>query len=163
MGGLEILNKNGIYVPAPYIHGTFVVNIGDFLERISNDQFVSTVHRVRNATGKERYSMPFFFGFNMDANIGVSKAGTDHDPPLETLFYVVLTELSTEQVLPSCTSPENPAKYPPRNLYQVRARQRAHCVTQHDANMNFSQYTKDKRATQRKHHEEPGFDNPLAT
>lgn len=71
VGGLEILNKNGIYVPAPYIPGTFVVNIGDFLERISNDTFVSTVHRVRNATGKERYSIPFFFSFNMDASVGV--------------------------------------------------------------------------------------------
>ncbi|KAH8646173.1 hypothetical protein BX600DRAFT_519020 [Xylariales sp. PMI_506] len=72
VGGLEVLNKNGIYIPAPYIHGTFVVNIGDFLERISNDTFVSTVHRVRNATGKERYSIPFFFGFNMDADVGTA-------------------------------------------------------------------------------------------
>lgn len=71
VGGLEVLNKNGIYVTAPYIPGTFVVNIGDFLERVSNDIFVSTVHRVRNTSGRERYSIPFFFGFNMEADIGV--------------------------------------------------------------------------------------------
>ncbi|KAJ9142929.1 Oxoglutarate/iron-dependent oxygenase [Pleurostoma richardsiae] len=114
VGGLEILNKNGIYIPAPYIPGTFIVNIGDFLERVSNDRFVSTVHRVRNATGRERYSIPFFFGFNMDASVGV---------------------------LPSCTSPENPAKYPARNLYD---------------------YTAGRRKKQRASHQSPGLDNPLA-
>jgi isopenicillin N synthase-like dioxygenase len=81
-----------MYVPVPYIPGTFVVNIGDFLERISNDTFVSTVHRVRNATGKERYSIPFFFSFNMDSDMGV---------------------------IPNCTSESSPAKYGTRNLYEV--------------------------------------------
>lgn len=71
VGGLEILNKNGIYVPAKPIRGTFVVNIGDFLQRISNDVFVSTVHRVRNTTGLERYSIPFFLSFNVDAEVSV--------------------------------------------------------------------------------------------
>ena len=71
VGGLEILNKNGIYIPAPPIRGTFVVNVGDFLQRISNDTFVSTVHRVRNASGVDRYSIPFFFSFNMDADVSV--------------------------------------------------------------------------------------------
>ena len=32
------------------------------LARWSNDTFISTVHRVLNITGKERYSVPFFFG-----------------------------------------------------------------------------------------------------
>lgn len=72
VGGLEVLNKNGIYIPAKPIRGTFVVNIGDFLQRISNDTFVSTVHRVRNTAGLERYSIPFFFSFNMDAEVAVS-------------------------------------------------------------------------------------------
>lgn len=71
VGGLEVLNKNGFYIPAPPIRGTFVVNVGDFLQRISNDVFVSTVHRVRNLSGLERYSMPFFFSFNMDAEVAV--------------------------------------------------------------------------------------------
>jgi isopenicillin N synthase-like dioxygenase len=36
------------------------------LERWSNDIFVSTVHRVINITGEERYSIPVFFGLNYD-------------------------------------------------------------------------------------------------
>ena len=71
IGGLEVLNKNGMYVPARPIRGTFVVNVGDFLQRISNDKFVSTVHRVRNTSGLDRYSIPFFFSFNMDVAVPV--------------------------------------------------------------------------------------------
>jgi isopenicillin N synthase-like dioxygenase len=64
--GLQILNRKGEWITAPPIPGTFVVNIGDMLERWSNDIFVSTVHRVINTTGEERYSIPVFFGPNYD-------------------------------------------------------------------------------------------------
>ena len=68
IGGLEILNKNAEWIPAPPIEDTFVVNVGDWLQRVSNGRFVSTVHRVKKLTGdKPRYSMPFFFGLDYDA------------------------------------------------------------------------------------------------
>ncbi|KAF2705569.1 Clavaminate synthase-like protein [Pleomassaria siparia CBS 279.74] len=104
VGGLEVLNRNGVYVPVPHIPGTFVVNIGDFLERISNDTFVSTVHRVRNATSRERYSFPFFFSFNMDADMGV---------------------------IPSCASESNPPKYGTRNLYKFTKEMRERAKESH--------------------------------
>ncbi|KAF2092452.1 Clavaminate synthase-like protein [Rhizodiscina lignyota] len=85
-GGLDVLNANAEWVPAPPIPGTFVVNIGDFLMRLTNNRFLSTVHRVKNVSGKDRYSMPFFFSFGM------------HD-------FV--------SVLPSCCGPDNPPKYEP--------------------------------------------------
>lgn len=66
---LQILNSQGDWIQAPPIPGTFVVNIGDMLARWTNDKFISTVHRVWNITGKERYSIPFFFGVNYDATI----------------------------------------------------------------------------------------------
>lgn len=59
---LQILNTDGEWLAAPPIPGTFVVNIGDMLSYWSNDTFVSTVHRVLNITGEERYSIPFFMG-----------------------------------------------------------------------------------------------------
>lgn len=64
--GLQVLNPEGEWILAPPVPGTFVVNIGDMLERWSNDIFVSTVHRVINITGEERYSIPVFFGPNYD-------------------------------------------------------------------------------------------------
>lgn len=61
VGGLEVKNKAGEWVPAPPIPDSFVMNVGDILARWSNDVFVSTPHRVINRTGRERYSQPFFF------------------------------------------------------------------------------------------------------
>lgn len=63
-GGLQILNKNSEWIWAKPIEGTFVVNIGDFLARLTNDRYQSTVHRAynRGMTNKARISMPFFFG-----------------------------------------------------------------------------------------------------
>lgn len=39
-----------------------MVNIGDYMMRLCNDIYKSTVHRVTNESTQERVSMPFFFG-----------------------------------------------------------------------------------------------------
>jgi isopenicillin N synthase-like dioxygenase len=94
VGGLQVLTKEGQWVKVPPIEDTFVVNIGDFLMRLSNDRFKSTVHRVYNHATVDRYSMPFFFGFNFDEKCSV---------------------------LPTCTSEENPPKYEPISCGDVSA------------------------------------------
>lgn len=66
---LEVLNANGHWVSAPPVDGSLVVNVGDFLERATNDRFVSTVHRVRNINGLERYSLAYFFSPSHDVMI----------------------------------------------------------------------------------------------
>ena len=68
---LEVLNKNGIWVPAPPIPDTFVINIADYLQLLTNNRFESTIHRVVNKTGRERYSIPFFFTFNEESVLEV--------------------------------------------------------------------------------------------
>ena len=45
------------------------MNFGDMLHRLSNGLFVSTPHRVINNSGQERYSCPFFYEPNINANI----------------------------------------------------------------------------------------------
>ena len=60
VGGLQVRNSADEWVNAPPIPGSFVVNIGDMLSMWSNGRYASTVHRVVNMTGKERYSIPFF-------------------------------------------------------------------------------------------------------
>ncbi len=64
-GGLEVKTKAG-WVAAPPIENTFVCNIGDMLDRMTGGLYKSTPHRVRNASGRNRLSFPFFFDPGFD-------------------------------------------------------------------------------------------------
>ncbi|KAH8658248.1 Clavaminate synthase-like protein [Xylariales sp. PMI_506] len=79
---LEVLNPNGVWVDAPPLPGTLVCNVGQYLERQTNGLFPATVHRVRNRTGQERYSLPFFLTMDPDVNLNVleccKKPGEEH-------------------------------------------------------------------------------------
>ncbi|XP_013379800.1 UPF0676 protein C1494.01 isoform X2 [Lingula anatina] len=46
IGGLEVQRVDGMYVPAPPIPGTVLVNVGDLMQRWTADQIKSTKHRV---------------------------------------------------------------------------------------------------------------------
>jgi isopenicillin N synthase-like dioxygenase len=84
VGGLQLYDRRVGWVSATPLPGTLIVNIGDMLARWTNDLFRSTVHRVINASSRERYSVPFFFGGNPDQTI---------------------------EALPGCYGPDNPPRY----------------------------------------------------
>jgi isopenicillin N synthase-like dioxygenase len=87
--GLEILARDGQWVPVTSIEGTIVVNVGDMMQRLTNHVLPSTPHRVINppgpASGRSRYSIPFFV----------------HPEP----GFLIRT-------LPGCISDDNPDRYP---------------------------------------------------
>ncbi len=62
--GLQILNRQNEWVPVTSLPEQIVVNVGDMLQRLTNNRLRSTTHRVvnppRELWGTSRYSIPFF-------------------------------------------------------------------------------------------------------
>ncbi|WP_420139418.1 isopenicillin N synthase family dioxygenase [Sphingomonas sp.] len=87
--GLELLDRDGNWLPVQPKEGELAVNVGDMLQRLTNNQLRSTTHRVMNPAperrGVARYSMPFFLHFRPD--------------------YLIET-------LPQCVSEDHPNLYP---------------------------------------------------
>lgn len=87
--GLELLDRDGRWLPVKPPEGAMVVNVGDMLQRLTNHVLPSTTHRVVNPPverrGHSRYSMPFFL----------------HPAP----DFVIKT-------LPGCISEDRPNRYP---------------------------------------------------
>ena len=89
--GLQVFNKAGQWVDVPQVEGGLVVNIADLMMQWTNDQWVSTLHRVSNpplevAQTNRRQSLVFFHQPNYDAMV---------------------------ECLPSCLAPGEKPKYAP--------------------------------------------------
>ena len=87
--GLEVLDRDGRWLPINAPEGAVVCNIGDMLQRLTNHVLPSTTHRVVNPPperrGVSRYSTPFFLHFENDVVI---------------------------EPLPNCVGPDRPARDP---------------------------------------------------
>lgn len=62
--GLQVLSKQGEWVSVTALPDQLVVNVGDMLQRLTNNKLKSTTHRVinppREKWGTSRFSIPFF-------------------------------------------------------------------------------------------------------
>ena len=87
--GLEVQDLNGKWHPVPYAKNGVVCNIGDLMQRWTNDYFKSTKHRVVNShIDQVRYSMPHF----VDPAPGTIVKNLTSEPakyePVESLAYL---------------------------------------------------------------------------
>ncbi|MGI9425722.1 MAG: isopenicillin N synthase family dioxygenase [Hyphomicrobiaceae bacterium] len=97
-GGLQVKGRDGRWIDAPAVADTFILNIGDLLMRWTNDQLVSTLHRVAvpplsAGARARRLSIGYFVGPRYDAMV---------------------------ECLPACHGPGRPAKYPPVSVHDYR-------------------------------------------
>jgi isopenicillin N synthase-like dioxygenase len=82
-GGLQVRRADGTWLPATPIPETWVVNVADMLSRWTNGRWQSTPHRVKNLSGGDRYSVPYFFDMDMDSEVVCVPTCTDTaHPPL---------------------------------------------------------------------------------
>lgn len=88
--GLEVQDLEGNWHPVPYAENGVVVNIGDLLQRWTNDYFVSTKHRVVNShMHLPRYSMPHFVDPEPGTIVENIKKGEEAKyEPIESLEYL---------------------------------------------------------------------------
>lgn len=84
-GGLQVLRKDGEWMDAIPKKDELVINVGDMLERLTNNKLRSTVHRVVNPPksewGKSRYSIPFFLHPRSEMKLNCLEECIDREHP----------------------------------------------------------------------------------
>lgn len=83
--GLQVLRRDGKWIPITALPDQLVVNVGDMLERHTNKKLKSTIHRVVNPPREKmntpRYSIPFFMHPRSDMDLTCLKSCIDADHP----------------------------------------------------------------------------------
>ena len=88
--GLEVEDLNGTWHAVPYVWNGVVVNIGDLLQRWTNDYFKSTRHRVENSyCHVPRYSMPHFVDPTPGTIVENLLKEPNHYDPIESKEYLM--------------------------------------------------------------------------
>ena len=66
--GLQVYDgREGEWMPVPATEDVFVVNMGDLVQKWTGGKYASTLHRVINAAGGDRYSVPCFYHGDLGA------------------------------------------------------------------------------------------------
>jgi isopenicillin N synthase-like dioxygenase len=83
--GLQVLRHDGKWIPITALPEQLVVNVGDMLERLTNQKLRSTIHRVvnppRELMGTPRYSIPFFMHPRSETSLAALPACVDTQHP----------------------------------------------------------------------------------
>ncbi len=85
--GLQVLRRDGKWIPITALPDQLVVNVGDMLERLTNRKLKSTIHRVvnppRESMNVPRYSIPFFMHPRSEMSLAVLRECVDKENPKE--------------------------------------------------------------------------------
>jgi len=83
--GLQVLRRDGKWIPITSMPDQIVVNVGDMLDRLTNHKLKSTIHRVVNPPRElmhtSRYSIPFFMHPRSEMDLTSLKNCIDRENP----------------------------------------------------------------------------------
>jgi isopenicillin N synthase-like dioxygenase len=83
--GLQVLTKQGEWIGVTSLPEQIVVNVGDMLQRLTNNRLKSTTHRVVNPSRElwhtSRFSMPFFLHPRSEMSLACLDSCIDQDHP----------------------------------------------------------------------------------
>ncbi|KAI7868796.1 hypothetical protein BDF14DRAFT_1791046 [Spinellus fusiger] len=102
LGGLQVQVDDGSWIDAEPIPNTFIVNIGEILERLTRKHFIATTHRVLNptTTTEDRFSIPLFLSPAFETRI------PQLDIP-KTVVKTVISDVPSDQLLQNEVYGEN--------------------------------------------------------
>ncbi len=94
--GLELLQRDGSWLPIQTVPGQIIVDSGDMLQHLTNGILKSTTHRVVNPSADKtrRFSMPFFVHPRKEVNLAplpgcIARTGTRLFPPITAGDYLM--------------------------------------------------------------------------
>lgn len=94
--GLELLQRDGSWLPIPALPGQIIVDSGDMLQQLTNGVLKSTTHRVVNPTGdrRRRFSMPCFVHPRQEIDLTplpgcIAKVGRQQFPAITAGEYLM--------------------------------------------------------------------------
>jgi isopenicillin N synthase-like dioxygenase len=83
--GLQVLRRDGKWIPITALPEQLVINVGDMLERHTNKKLKSTIHRVVNPPKEKmntpRYSIPFFMHPRSEMSLAALPGCVDQEHP----------------------------------------------------------------------------------
>jgi isopenicillin N synthase-like dioxygenase len=83
--GLQVLRRDGVWIPITALPEQIVVNVGDMLDRLTNHKLKSTIHRVvnppREKMGTSRFSIPFFMHPRSEMDLSCLDSCVDAEHP----------------------------------------------------------------------------------
>lgn len=83
--GLQVQNNSGKWISVTALPEQIVVNVGDMLQRLTNNKLKSTTHRVINPPkekwNQSRYSIPFFLHPRADVSLACLESCVNHSIP----------------------------------------------------------------------------------
>jgi isopenicillin N synthase-like dioxygenase len=87
------MGKDGNWIEAAPVRGSYVINIGELMKRWTNGRFQATVHRVVHLRDVPRYSMPLFCNPNFRTKVdprdlGISDAEARYEPVMSGEFLL---------------------------------------------------------------------------
>jgi isopenicillin N synthase-like dioxygenase len=84
--GLQLLDKQKEWLPITAPEGCIIVNVGDMLQRLTNNKLSSTTHRVVNPKRElwhtHRYSIPFFMHPRSEMDLTCLESCVSAEQPL---------------------------------------------------------------------------------
>ncbi|PZU56276.1 isopenicillin N synthase family oxygenase [Sphingobium terrigena] len=113
-GGLQVQTSDGRWEPVPIVPGAFIINLGDLMAQWTNDEWVSTMHRVINpprdqGIGSRRQSLVFFHQPNYDAVIECIPTCTETAPKYARTTSIDHLEMKMNQMNDTPKFKENEA------------------------------------------------------